>query len=206
MTKQNIIIIAIFFIISCESNNDFKRVKSHYSNVKSIDDLIEKEEIIENKEDTSIDDAINGNLAKQVKFKDNKYEGYYKVGKPYKIYGITYKPKDFAQLEQTGVASWYGDQFQGKLTANGEIYDKGDMTAAHRTLPMPSLVRVTNLANDKYVIVRVSDRGPFAKNRIIDLSQRAAEILEYKNKGVTAVKVELLKEETEEFLKELNLK
>ena len=192
------------FLFSCESSTQSYRVKSKYSQVESMDELIDQEIIAEEK--NPIEDAIDGTLAKKVNYKNGKYSGYYKIGRPYKIYGITYKPKDYAQLEQTGVASWYGDQFHGKKTANGEIYNKGDMTAAHRTLPMPSLVRVTNLANDKHVIVRVNDRGPFAKNRIIDLSQRAAEVLEYKNKGVTAVKVELLVEETQEFLKELHLK
>jgi len=204
MIKNYLLIIAIFFLYSCESLNNSDRVKSRYSNVESLNDLIDQKNITE--EESSIEDAINGDLARKVKLKNDKYQGYYKVGKPYKIYGITYTPKNFANLEQTGVASWYGDAFHGKKTANGEIYNKGDMTAAHRTLPMPSLVKVTNLANNKHVIVRVSDRGPFAKNRIIDLSQRAAEVLEYKNKGVTAVKVELLKEETEEFLIELGLK
>ncbi|MBL6664488.1 MAG: septal ring lytic transglycosylase RlpA family protein [Rickettsiales bacterium] len=202
MNKYLLLILPII-IFSCESNTDFDRVKSRYSNIETVGELIEQEEIDET---STIQDALDGTLAKQVKFKNGKYRGYYKIGKPYQIYGITYTPKDFEELEQTGVASWYGDAFHGKKTANGEIYNKGDMTAAHRTLPMPSLVRVTNLANDKSVIVRVNDRGPFAKNRIIDLSQKAAEILEYKNKGVTAIKVELLKEDTEELLKELGLK
>lgn len=203
MNKYIILIIAII-LYSCESSNDFARVKSRYSNIKTLGDFLEKAEI--ESETFSEEDAINGTIAKQVKLKNGKYPGYYKIGKPYQIFGITYTPKNFEELEQTGVASWYGDDFHGKKTANGEIYNMGDMTAAHRTLPLPSLVRVTNLANNKQVIVRVNDRGPFAKNRIIDLSQRAAEILEYKNKGVTAVKLELLKDETQEFLTEIGLK
>lgn len=205
MTKSLIsLIIITFLLFSCESSNDFSRVKSRYSNVKPLDEILTTENIID--EEDNIKQAIDGTLARKVVFKNGKYQGYYKVGLPYKIYGIRYVPQNYEELSQTGVASWYGDQFHGKKTANGEIYNKGDMTAAHRTLPMPSLVRVTNLANNKFVIVRVNDRGPFAKNRIIDLSQRAAEILEYKNKGVTAVKVELLKEETREFHKEIGLK
>jgi rare lipoprotein A (peptidoglycan hydrolase) len=137
---------------------------------------------------------------------DGKYTGRYKVGKPYKIRNITYEPKKYDNFEEVGTASWYGDAFHGKQTANGEIYHMGDMTAAHPTLPLPSMVKVTNLGNNKTVIVRVNDRGPFAKNRIIDLSQRAARELDYKNKGTANVKVELLPKETEELLTKLNLK
>lgn len=137
---------------------------------------------------------------------DGKYMGHYKIGKPYEIEDIIYHPQEYDDYEEIGVASWYGEKFDGKLTANGEIYNLYSMTAAHRTLPLPSIVKVTNMENGKKTIVRVNDRGPFAKNRIIDLSKRAAEMLEYKDKGVTIVKVELLTQETEKLHKKLKIK
>lgn len=137
--------------------------------------------------------------------KNGKYVGYYKVGAPYKIDGIKYFPQEYGNYEEVGMASWYGKDFDGKMTANGEIYDLSHMTAAHRTLPMPSVVKVTNLENSKSVIVRVNDRGPFAKNRIIDMSKKAAQMLDYKDKGVIMVKVELLKDETRKLHDKLNI-
>ncbi len=127
---------------------------------------------------------------------DQKYEGSLKIGTPYKIDGITYYPEKYENFEEVGQASWYGDEFDGKKTANGETYNMQDFTAAHRTLPLPSMVKVTNLNNGKSVIVRVNDRGPFARNRIIDVSQKAAEQLDFKGKGTTNVKVQFLKSET----------
>ncbi|MEZ5840525.1 MAG: septal ring lytic transglycosylase RlpA family protein [Hyphomicrobiales bacterium] len=115
--------------------------------------------------------------------------GRYQVGKPYKIAGKWYKPKEDPNYEATGVASWYGSAFHGRQTANGEIYDMHSLTAAHPTLPLPSYVRVTNLANKRSVVVRVNDRGPYAHGRVIDLSQRAAEMLDYKRVGTAKVKV-----------------
>ena len=93
-----------------------------------------------------------------------------------------------------------------RKTANGEIYNMNDMTAAHRTLPLPSIVRVTNLENNKSVLVRVNDRGPFAKDRIIDLSKKVAGMLDFKNQGTTKVKVDFMKKETEQMLREFGLK
>lgn len=136
---------------------------------------------------------------------DGSYVGEYKVGKEYKVFGVTYSPQKYENFEEVGVASWYGDDFHGKKTANGEIYHKGDMTAAHPTLPLPSMVRITNLGNGKSVIVRVNDRGPFSKKRIIDVSERAATELGFRNLGTANVKLEYLKEETEEMLKKLGL-
>ena len=135
-----------------------------------------------------------------------KYTGYYKVGKPYKIDGITYYPQEYDSYKEIGLASWYGDDFHNKKTANGEIFNMHDMTAAHKTLPLPSIVKVTNLENGRSVVVRVNDRGPFVGNRIIDLSKRAADELGFKHKGVMSVRVELLEKETEDFLKKHNLK
>ena len=114
------------------------------------------------------------------------------VGKPYKVKGKWYKPKEEPGYRKAGAASWYGDAFHGRLTANGEIYDMTHLTAAHPTMPLPSYARVTNLKNGSSVIVRVNDRGPFANGRVIDLSKRAAEMLNYKHAGVAKVEVEYL--------------
>jgi len=100
-----------------------------------------------------------------------------KVGRPYKIKGVQYKPKHNPSYDETGVASWYGPNFHGKLTANGETYDKHGMTAAHKTLPLNSMVFVTNMENGKTVKLRLNDRGPFVEGRIIDLSYGAAKVL-----------------------------
>jgi len=112
------------------------------------------------------------------------------VGKPYKVKGKWYYPKEDRNYAKTGAASWYGDAFHGRLTANGEIYDMTHLTAAHPTMPLPSYARVTNTKNGASVIVRVNDRGPYANGRIIDLSKRAAELLDYTHAGVAKVKVE----------------
>ncbi|WP_024585585.1 septal ring lytic transglycosylase RlpA family protein [Aliihoeflea sp. 2WW] len=112
------------------------------------------------------------------------------VGRPYQVRGKWYTPKEDPNYRSAGLASWYGDAFHGRLTANGEVYDKTHLTAAHPTMPLPSYARVTNKKNGSSVIVRVNDRGPFAKGRVIDLSQRAAEMLDYKNSGVAEVAVE----------------
>lgn len=123
-------------------------------------------------------------------------QGTFKVGKTYKVEGQTYTPREQYDLVETGIASWYGPGFDGKKTANGEIFDKRELTAAHRTLQMPSLVRVTNLDNGKSVIVRINDRGPFKRNRVIDLSEKAAELLAFKNIGTAKVKLEVLEQES----------
>ncbi len=128
----------------------------------------------------------------------------YKVGTPYKINGIWYYPAIDYEYDETGMASWYGPGFHGKKTANGEIFDQNKITAAHKTLPLPSIVRVTNLENGKVLpSVRVNDRGPFAKNRIIDLSKKAANELGFMNKGVARVRVEILEDESRKFANEL---
>ena len=122
--------------------------------------------------------------------------GVYKVGKPYQIASVWYYPEVDYDYEETGIASWYGPGFHGKRTANGEIFDEEALTAAHRTLPMPSMVRVTNLDNGRSIAVKVNDRGPFAHGRIIDLSKKAAEVLGFKEKGTAAVRVEILAPES----------
>jgi rare lipoprotein A len=116
--------------------------------------------------------------------------GRYTVGKPYRVRGKWYKPRENPQYAATGMASWYGPNFHGRLTANGEIYNQYSLSAAHPTLPLPSYVRVTNLENGRSVMVRVNDRGPFAHGRIIDMSARAAKLLDFAGKGVAKVRVE----------------
>jgi rare lipoprotein A len=112
------------------------------------------------------------------------------IGRPYKVRGKMYYPKEDKNYEKVGAASWYGDAFHGRLTANGEIYDMTHLTAAHPTMPLPSYARVTNLKNGSSVIVRVNDRGPYSHGRLIDLSKRAAEMLDYTHSGTAKVRVE----------------
>ncbi|MVA97830.1 septal ring lytic transglycosylase RlpA family protein [Nitratireductor sp. CAU 1489] len=112
------------------------------------------------------------------------------TGKPYKVRGKWYYPKEDPDYVKVGAASWYGSAFHGRLTANGEVYDMTHLTAAHPTMPLPSYARVTNMKNGSSVVVRVNDRGPFAHGRVIDLSKRAAEMLDYTHSGVAKVKVE----------------
>ncbi len=116
--------------------------------------------------------------------------GIYKVGNPYVINGVTYVPREDPSYSETGIASWYGPQFHGARTANGEIFDMELVSAAHRTLPMPSLVRVTNLENGRSMVVRLNDRGPYARGRIIDMSKKAAELLGFQGAGTARVRVE----------------
>ena len=118
--------------------------------------------------------------------------GVYKVGNPYQIDNVWYYPREQPDYDETGIASWYGPTFYGKSTANGETYDGNSLTAAHRTLPMPVNVRVTNLDNGKSIIVRVNDRGPYARGRIIDLSRHAAELLDVVQTGTAKVRVTYL--------------
>jgi rare lipoprotein A len=112
------------------------------------------------------------------------------VGKPYKVAGKWYTPRDNPNYSSTGMSSWYGDAFHGRKTANGEVYDKHSYTAAHPTMPLPSYARVTNASNGRSIIVRVNDRGPFHGGRIIDVSERVAHALEFKHLGTARVKVD----------------
>ena len=119
--------------------------------------------------------------------------GRYKIGQPYQINGKWYYPREDPNYDRIGIASWYGSMFHGRRTANGEIFDMNALTAAHPTLPMPSLVRVTNLENNRSLVVRVNDRGPYKHNRVIDLSRYAADLLGFRNKGVARVRVTYLR-------------
>ncbi len=138
---------------------------------------------------------FGANVAKQIT-KDNRSQGGYKVGNPYLIDGQEYYPQENFNYSEVGIASWYGPGFHANSTANGERYDQYELTAAHRTLQMPSLVRVTNLDNGRSVVLRVNDRGPYSKGRIIDVSSRAADLLGFKGKGTAKVRVETLPTES----------
>lgn len=127
---------------------------------------------------------------------DRRSVGGYKIGKPYQVNGQWYYPAVDYDYDETGIASWYGPGFHGKRTASGEHYDQNAMTAAHRTLPMPTIVRVTNLDNGRSVKVRINDRGPFARGRIIDLSRRAAQLLDVERTGTAKVRVTVIEDES----------
>lgn len=123
-------------------------------------------------------------------------KAHYKVGTPYRIDRKWYYPKENPYYKEEGIASWYGSEFHKKPTANGEVFNKNIPSAAHRTLPMPSMVRVTNLENGKSLLLRMNDRGPFAHDRILDLSEKAAKMLGVYEPGTARVRVEFDREET----------
>ena len=118
--------------------------------------------------------------------------GFSKVGKPYVIAGETYVPRDMKKFSATGLASWYGSQFHGRMTANGEVFDADSVTAAHPTMPLPSYIRVTNTFNGRSIIARVNDRGPFHSKRLIDVSERVADALSFRRTGTARVKVDYI--------------
>ena len=126
--------------------------------------------------------------------------GEFKVGDPYKVNGAWYYPAVDPGYDEVGVASWYGEKFHGRPTANGAIYDMNALTAAHKTLPMPSTVRVTNLDNGRSMLLTVNDRGPFVAGRIIDVSRRAAQLLGFQRKGTVKVRVQIVRDDTPEPL------
>ena len=130
--------------------------------------------------------------AKRIGQQEKQQQGRYKIGTPYQIKGKWYYPAVDYSYNKTGIASWYGPGFDGKMTANGETYDQNALTAAHKTLPMPSIVRVTNLENGRSIKVTVNDRGPYAFGRIIDMSRRGAQLLGFHRKGTARVHVEIL--------------
>ena len=134
--------------------------------------------------------------AKQLSHPDHSSVGSYKVGNPYKVGGVWYYPKVDYDYVETGIASWYGPTFHKKRTANGDIFDMNAITAAHRTLPLPSVVRVTNLKNGRSIKVVVNDRGPFARGRIVDVSRRTAQLLGFERAGVAPVKIEIVADES----------
>jgi rare lipoprotein A len=127
---------------------------------------------------------------------DKDFNIQYKVGKPYQIQGVWYYPEEDYQYDESGIASWYGTKFHGRKTANGEVYDMNALTAAHRTLPMPSFVRVTNLENGRSLILLVNDRGPFARGRIIDISRRGSQLLNFQKQGTARIRVQVLADQS----------
>lgn len=129
--------------------------------------------------------------------------GVYKIGEPYQVSNIWYRPEENYDYKEVGIASWYGPDFHQGVTANGETYNMHALSAAHRTLPLPSVVKVTNLDNGKFVVVRVNDRGPFVNNRIIDLSKAAAERLDFIDSGTAKVRVEILEKESKALKKQI---
>lgn len=139
---------------------------------------------------SSSDYGVEASERVTTELRPRKGGGRFQIGKPYKIKGRWYHPKHDVNLREKGLASWYGPNFHGRLTANGEIYDQFALTAAHPTMPLPSYARVTNLENGRKITVRVNDRGPFAPGRVIDLSARAAKLLGYDKQGLAKVKVE----------------
>lgn len=130
---------------------------------------------------------------------NERSKGGYKVGTPYLIDGQEYYPREQFDYTETGIASWYGPGFHGKNTANGEVFDTNDLTAAHKTLQMPSLVRVTNLENGRSLVLRVNDRGPYSRGRVIDVSSKGADLLGFKGKGTAKVRVDVLGEESRQI-------
>lgn len=118
--------------------------------------------------------------------------GVYQIGKPYQVGDLTYTPREDPDYDRVGNASWYGEMFHGRRTANGEIYDMDSLSAAHPTLPLPVFARVTNLNNGRTIVVRINDRGPYARDRIIDLSRRSAELLGFRDNGTATVRVKYL--------------
>lgn len=129
--------------------------------------------------------------------------GRYKVGDPYEVQGVWYYPRDYDSYAEEGVASWYGPQFHGRRTANGARFDMNKVSAAHKTLPLPSVVLVTNLENGREMKIVVNDRGPFVGDRIIDISRKGADLLGFRKQGTALVRVELLKVETARLLRRL---
>ncbi|MGI9402469.1 MAG: septal ring lytic transglycosylase RlpA family protein, partial [Rhizobiaceae bacterium] len=173
MRFASVLIVSIFGAVALAGCNQFKK-----ADIKTETKFSSKE--------MGVDSSPRLTVAK----KTPKGGGRYQVGKPYKIRGKWYTPKEDPTYVASGKASWYGPNFHGRMTANGEIYDQYALSAAHPTMPLPSYARVTNVENGRSVIVRVNDRGPFSKSRIIDLSSRAADLLEYKKQGIASVKVE----------------
>jgi rare lipoprotein A len=115
--------------------------------------------------------------------------GVYKIGSPYQIKGLWFHPREEPTYDRQGIASWYGADFHGRKTANGEVYDMNALTAAHPTLPIPSYAYVTNLATGRRLLVRINDRGPYAHDRIIDMSRQSGTLLGFHQQGTTQVRV-----------------
>ena len=166
LARLSLVALACLFLANCASSDQFARQVDPRYGVASSPRVIEEGQTVP------------------------KGGGTYRVGKPYQVAGRMYVPEHDPAYRAEGMASWYGSDFHGRLTANGEVYDKDALSAAHPTLPMPSYARVTNLANGRSIVVRINDRGPYAKDRVIDLSSKTAELLGYRGHGVARVRVE----------------
>lgn len=149
--------------------------------------------------------SCGGNYRADYTDLSGNYRGHYKIGNPYQIEGEWYYPEENPDYNVVGMASWYGPNFHGKATANGDLFNQNALTAAHKTLPLPSMVRVTNLENSRTVVLMVNDRGPYAKGRIIDVSKAAAKVLEFHDEGLTRVRVEFLPGHTKKLLADLKI-
>ncbi len=132
-----------------------------------------------------------------------KGEPVYKIGNPYRIRGKLYTPRVNYAYKETGIASWYGPKFHNRRTANNEIFDENAISAAHRTMPLPSYALVTNLQNNRSVRLRVNDRGPFAKGRILDVSRKAARVLGFEKQGTTLVHVQILGKQSKQLAEQM---
>ena len=175
--------------------------QAHNSNIIKIEENTEKIVSYADNQTASISDNSSKNFESNVTIEAIKKniilpQPRYKIGDPYEVEDNWYYPKRDLRYDETGIASWYGDEFAGRLTANGEIFDPKLVSAAHKTLPMPSVVRVTNLENGKSLVIRLNDRGPFVAGRIIDLSREAARRLNFLNTGIARVRVQILAEQS----------
>lgn len=199
--KKNLLLTALALTLIASCSTLFSNTKRNYKQHYIVKKFRKSKPKLAHKQYENQDGYFGGLFDEK-----GDYVGFYKIGSPYKVKGISYIPQKYKTYKETGVASWYGGFFNGRETANGEIYDSKEITAAHPTLPLPSIVRVTNLENGKMIMARVNDRGPFADDRIIDLSEQSAKLLGFRQQGITNVTVELLPDETDELLKQLNLK
>lgn len=142
---------------------------------------------------------LGAQLSKRLYGSTEGSKPHYKIGEPYTINGVTYYPEENFDYSANGTASWYGKAFHGRTTANGEVFDREQLTAAHPTLQLPSIARITNLENNRSVVVRINDRGPYRKNRLIDLSEHTADVLGFREKGEAYVNVTVLSEPSMEL-------
>jgi rare lipoprotein A len=178
------LILLAFFINSCSQKTIKTQNNDYYERSKNVSELWDKKAEV-----------------------NKKYAGHYKVGKPYVIKDKKYYPKKVTKHTEVGIASWYRCDYNFKycLTANQDLFHKDVLSAAHKTLPLPCLVKIINLENKKSLIVMVNDRGPFKPKRIIDVSEKAAHLLKFKDTGLAKVKIEYLDHETKRLHKKLSL-
>lgn len=204
--------VVVFFLVGCSQKNrieeiipadvpEFAAVRlEHPTDYAPLAEEKSPEESVVATPNTQIAETSRQQTAEIVRAMKGS-GGHYKIGKPYKIDGVWYFPREDWTYDEVGNTSWYGEHWHGRRTANGEIFDMDKVSAAHRTLPLPCLARVTNLANGVSVVVRVNDRGPFANDRILDLSRASARLLRLSKYGSATVRVQILPQESK-MLKE----